>query len=65
MFCEKAKKEGIFKNVIVLDANDLEEWLEEHIDVALWLLKEFGRSIDEYDIGLVEDEWKNISDTND
>ena len=62
LFCEKAKKEGIFKNVIVLDANDLEEWLEEHIDVALWLLKEFGRSIDEYDIGLVEDEWKNISD---
>ena len=62
LFCEMAKKEGIFKNVIVLDANDLEEWLEEHIDVALWLLKEFGRSIDEYDIGLVEDEWKNISD---
>lgn len=60
--CERLAKDGYFKSVQILDANDIEEWLEEYVDVAVWLLKAFGKSVDEYDIQLIEDEWKVIAE---
>lgn len=54
-----AKK--VFKKVIILDANDLIDWLEANIEVSLWLLKQFGRRIDEYEARLLIDEWDYIS----
>lgn len=60
--CERLAKDGYFKSVQILDANDIEEWLEEYVDVAVWLLKAFGKKVDEYDIQLIEDEWKVIAE---
>ena len=54
-----AKK--VFRKVIILDANDLIEWLDANIEVSIWLLKQFGRRIDEYEVRLLTDEWDFIS----
>lgn len=59
---ERLAKDGYFKSVQILDANDIEEWLEEYADIAVWLLKAFGERIDEYDIQLIKDEWMVIAE---
>lgn len=60
-FCDNASKDNVFKKVYVLDANDISSWLEQHIEVAIWFLKQYGKDISDYDILLLKDEWDNIS----
>ncbi len=57
-FIQKANAEGIFKEICVIDANDLEKWLQKHIDVEIWLLKEFGEKVDSYGIALATADWE-------
>ncbi len=60
-FSNDANKEKVFKNVIVLDAIDIINWLEEHIDICLWFLKQYDEKLDDYDITLLETEWERLS----
>lgn len=53
-------KDGIFKEGRILDANDLEAWLEDHLNVAIWLLNEKGKKIEISDIALIDNEWREI-----
>lgn len=57
----KIKKERIFKDAIIIDANDLECWLEKHIDITIWLLNQYGENIKNYDLNTVENVWQEIS----
>lgn len=59
-FCATAKNDKIFKDVVLLDANDITDWMGEHIDISIWFLQEFGKDIHQYDIALVENEWKTM-----
>lgn len=43
-----------------MDANDLEAWLEDHLNVAIWLLNEKGKKIEISDIALIDNEWREI-----
>ena len=54
-------KENIFKNVMILDAVDITFWMEEHINICIWFLQNYGEEFDEYDICLISDEWNRIS----
>ena len=58
---EEYTDEKVFKKVVILDANDLVSWLDAHIEVSVWLLKQFGSIINEYDVKLLIDEWDFIS----
>lgn len=60
-FSNDANKEKVFKNVIVLDAIDITDWLEEHIDICLWFLEQYGEKLDDYDITSLESEWGRLS----
>ncbi len=53
--------EHIFERVIILDAIDITDWMEENINICIWFLKEYGEKIDDYDITLLPDEWDRIS----
>ena len=61
-FCTKIKTDAIFKDGIIIDANDIEEWLEENIEEAIWLLNVFGKDIGAYDIASISDEWEYVRD---
>lgn len=61
VFCEKSNNEKIFRKVIILDAIDISSWLDEHINICIWFLKEYGKKIDDYGITLLDDEWENIA----
>lgn len=61
-FCESVKSDAVFKNGCIIDANDIEEWLEGNIEVAIWLLNVFGKDIGAYDIAFIHDEWQEIID---
>lgn len=54
-------KDKVFKKVIILDANDLANWLSEHLEISIWLLREFGADIKEYGIKSINDEWLRIA----
>lgn len=58
---ENYSNERVFKKVHILDANDLVEWLDENIEISIWLLKQFDRRVDEYEIKLLTDEWDFIT----
>lgn len=60
-FCDSANDDRIFSQVLILDANSIAEWLGDHIEITIWLLKEFGEKISNDDITLLIDEWKNFS----
>ena len=62
-FCKEKNKEGIWAAVKIIDANDLENWLEDHIDVAIWLLKEFGKDVDDYGIELLSESWAALQES--
>ena len=62
-FCDEKSKSGPFKKVYIIDANDLETWLGQHIDVSIWLLQEYNKSIDDYDIVLLRNEWEQIANS--
>lgn len=53
--------QGIWKNVVLLDAAIIADWLNENIEVAIWLLNEFGESIQ--GITSLELELKNIQES--
>nr|MBO4517536.1 hypothetical protein [Clostridia bacterium] len=59
--CEQIKKDKNFKDAIIIDANDLECWLEGHIDITIWLLNKYEESIKDYEINTVENIWQEIS----
>lgn len=61
-FVKSITDDAIFKSGFIIDANDIEEWLEDNIDVAIWLLKVFGKDINSYDIAFISDEWQDIID---
>lgn len=61
-FVKSIKDDAIFKSGFIIDANDIEEWLEDNIDVAIWLLKVFGKDINSYDSAFISDEWQDIID---
>ncbi len=63
-FCENATKDSVFKKVEIIDANDICDWLENHIDICIWLLQQVGREkeLKAYDIELLTEEWKHISE---
>ena len=62
-FCEEHRKENIWQDIRIYDANDLECWLEEHIDIAIWLLSEFGQTVSECNIITLSQAWANIIKT--
>lgn len=55
-------KDGTFKDFWVLDANDIVEWLDSHTNICLWLLREYGQRLEDYDISLLDDEWERLAD---
>lgn len=59
--CNKYIGENVFKSILILDAIDITSWMEEHINICIWFLQEYGEKVDEYDINLVTDEWDKIS----
>lgn len=61
-FCKVVKTDAVFKDGFIIDANDIEEWLEDNIEVAIWLLNVFGKDIGAYDITFIPDEWQEIID---
>lgn len=58
---DRYNNEKIFKKVVILDANDITDWLDDHINIGIWLLKQYGKQIDDYDITLLDDEWHRIA----
>ncbi len=59
--CKYYNKEKVFKSVLILDAIDITNWMEEHVNISIWFLKEYGEKIDDFDINLVSEEWERIS----
>lgn len=57
----KYDSENVFKNVVIIDAVDITNWMEEHIDICIWFLQSFGEKIDDYGITVLNDEWNRIS----
>lgn len=60
---EKYNKQKVFKSVHIYDSNDLVSWINKHIEVALWLLKQCGVKIDEYGVRPLNDEWTIIRES--
>lgn len=54
-------KENIFKSVLILDAIDVVDWMEEHIDICIWFLNLYGEKINDYGITLLNQEWEKLS----
>ena len=60
-FCDNQTKDGPFKKVCIIDANDIASWLERHVDIEIWLLKQYGKKVEEYGVCLLKDEWMRIA----
>lgn len=60
-YVQKYEEENIFKKILILDAVDITNWMEDHIDICIWFLQSYGEKIDDYDITLLSDEWDRIS----
>lgn len=54
------KKQKLWKDILLFDVIVLEDWLEEHIEIAFWLLKEFGENVPNNGIRLLQDEAQKI-----
>ena len=54
--------ENVFKSVRLLDALDIVDWMEDHIDICIWFVNLYGEKIDEYGITLLNQEWEKLSD---
>lgn len=62
---KKLSSDGVFKEVILFDANNIETWLETNFNVAIWFLNEIGEKIKENNIELLSKAWDTIySSTN-
>ena len=57
-FTIKKQKEGIWKNVRIIDANNLEMWLDQCPSVSVWFSKIIGK--DAYDLIDLATYWDNI-----
>lgn len=55
------KQKDVFKDVLILDAIDITNWMEDHIEICIWFLKKYGKNLDDFGITLLEDEWERIS----
>ncbi len=58
-FVDEAKSEGIWKDVRVIDADQLEDWLDQTPSVAAWLAREMGLVSD--DMLSIEHAWEDYS----
>ena len=56
----KFKSVSKFKDIKIIDLTDIHSWLNEHITVMMWLLKELNEKLEMYDITSLEDEHKRI-----
>lgn len=54
---DEYNNEAIFNKIIILDAIDITSWLDDHINIGIWFLKQYGKNVDDYGITLLEDEW--------
>lgn len=54
-FLKDAKKRGVWKDVFVIDADNLEEWLDQSPSVTAWLLYKLGRATP--DMRSIEQYW--------
>lgn len=54
-------EKNVFKNVLILDAVDITDWMTDHINICIWLLKKFQKKLDDFSITLLEDEWERIA----
>lgn len=59
VFIEYAKKTRVWKDVRVIDADNLEDWLDQTPSVAAWLAREIGNFSD--DMISIEHAWENYS----
>ena len=60
---QKSKNDdGVWKEVKIYDAVIIEDWLETHLDVAIWLLKEFEEKLCEDSIKDFYDEYKRVTE---
>lgn len=60
-YSDKYNNEAIFRKVIILDAIDITSWLGDHINIGIWLLRQYGMNVNDYDITLLEDEWNRFA----
>ncbi len=55
-------KEKIFKKVLIYDAVDIVSWLDEHIEICIWFLKQYNKTLNDFDIDILDNQWKRIAD---
>lgn len=60
---KKLSKHPIFKTVIIYDANDIENWIESHFDIAIWFMKQIGEKINQYNIKTLSEAWNEIHES--
>lgn len=53
-------KEKIFKKIKIYDANDLADWLCDHLEISVWLLTQYDLNNKEYGIRSLDEEWNII-----
>lgn len=58
-FIEEAKSAGVWKDVRVIDADQLEDWLDQTPSVSAWLAREIGLVSD--DMLAIEHAWEDYS----
>ncbi|WP_229071443.1 hypothetical protein [Actinoplanes sp. DH11] len=58
---QKRRKEGVWADVRVLDADDIEQALEESAAVRVWLSELLGMPA--HDVATIEDWWRRFSNT--
>lgn len=58
---DELNNEKVFKQLKILDANDLIDWMKNHINICIWFLNSYGEKIEDYGISLLSNEWERLS----
>ena len=59
-WCDEKKALKEWKDILLFDSVVLEDWIQKHVEVAFWLLVQFGENIPNNGINLLESEVQRI-----
>lgn len=58
---DEFNNDKVFKQFIILDANDLTDWMKNHINICIWFLNSYGERFENYGIDILSNEWERLS----
>lgn len=62
-FLKDSNKDGYYKKVCLIDANDIANWASKYLDICKLIYKEYNSNLNNITVITIDEEWERISDT--